>query len=593
MGTLIENCYKCSKNEENDEDNSVPSPIIKPKTIETKIGDSHCEGIITINKQESSNINQNDKNSKEFIFQSQFHRDPFDSYKIINEISPNIKLVNYVSNPIKINLMKIIDRSDIANNNYKKELFLEEIEKLQLLDHPNLDKILEIFIQENNFYLICDYNEDNNNIIGKIKNCGIEESSINKIMEQILKVVLFLHDKEIFNIELKLEDLTIIEMTLQSTKKRILKKGTGSNINKEDNNVKKRKTYDVKLLDLGYLNFNYNPTDLNYLKYYSPEIIGQIEKNDLNKKSELFEENYKTDEWACGIIMYYLACGEFPFDGESKEEIIKKIKESSLDFSSPKFGDISDSCKDLISKLLEKDKNKRIKSGDCLDHPFFTGETFIKIEEEKEEIDKEILKDLLSIRKPKSKFHELIIAYLCYHFLDKNEELKLKEIFNYIDQDHNNIISEEDIKNAFNKNNIKYTDEDINNILNVFDYDNNKLIQYQEFLRVLCNKDNLFNENNLKATFDAIDTDNNNLIDAKDIQEFIPHDEETMNKIEKEFMEPFGMKADNKIIYTQFREIIIKDKTFDEVNNYKSRIEKIREQKKVFELEQKENEKED
>ena len=103
----------------------------------------------------------------------------------------------------------------------------------------------------------------------------------------------------------------------------------------------------------------------------------------------------------------------------------------------------------------------------------------------------------------------------------------------------------------------------------------------------------MFNENNLKATFDAIDTDNNNLIDAKDIQEFIPHDEETMNKIEKEFMEPFGMKADNKIIYTQFREIIIKDKTFDEVNNYKSRIEKIREQKKVFELEQKENEKED
>ena len=309
-------------------------------------------------------------------------------------------------------------------------------------------------------------------------------------MEQILKVVLFLHEKEIFNIELKLEDLTIIEMTLQSTKKRILKKGTGSNINKEDNNVKKRKTYDVKLLDLGYLNINYNPTDLNYLKYYSPEIIGQIEKNDLNKKSELFEENYKTDEWACGIIMYYLACGEFPFDGESKEEIIKKIKESSLDFSSPKFGDISDSCKDLISKLLEKDKNKRIKSGDCFDHPFFTGETFVKIEEEKEEIDKEILKDLLSIRKPKSKFHELIIAYLCYHFLDKNEELKLKEIFNYIDQDHNNIISEEDIKNAFTKNNIKYTDEDINNILNVFDYDNNKLIQYQEFLRVLCNKDN-------------------------------------------------------------------------------------------------------
>lgn len=596
MGTIIESCRKCSQNKEENEKeeyrtNTLPSPILETKKIENELDDKYSKGKITIITQEDSpNNSEKDKIRKEFLFQSQFHKDPFEYYEIIKEISPDKKIVNFINNPnVPLRLMKIIDRSDIGDSEYKKKLFLDEIKNLQLLDNPNIEKILEIFVHKNNFFLICDYNDEHNKFLTKIKNCGIDESGIKKIMDKILNSVDFLHQSEIFNIELKLDDLTIIEMTLKSQKKRILKKKNPDVADNQSNNQIIRKTYDIKLLDLGYLNINYNSTDINSLKYYSPEIIEQIENNDLKK--DFTDTDDKSDEWSCGIIMYYLACGQFPFEGESEEEIMKKIKENSPDFSSSKFDDISDSCKDLICKLLEKDKNKRLRCKDCFIHPFFTGEAFTK-EEEKVEIDKEILKDLLSIQKPKSKFHELMIAYMCFHFLDKEEEAKIKDIFNYIDQDHNNIISEEDIINAFIKNDIQYTDKDIEKILYVFDYDKNNLIQYQEFLRVLCNKDNLFNENNLEATFNAIDTDNNKFIDGKDIQEFIPHDEKTMNKVEKEFMEPFGMKSDDKITYKQFREIIVNDKTFAEVNNFKSRLEKIR-MKGLLDLAQKENEKKD
>ena len=61
-------------------------------------------------------------------------------------------------------------------------------------------------------------------------------------------------------------------------------------------------------------------------------------------------------------------------------------------------------------------------------HPFFTGENLIK-EKENEELDLEVLNYLLTLIKPTRKFHELINVYLCFHFIDKNEEKKLSGIF--------------------------------------------------------------------------------------------------------------------------------------------------------------------
>ena len=46
-------------------------------------------------------------------------------------------------------------------------------------------------------------------------------------------------------------------------------------------------------------------------------------------------------------------------------------------------------------------------------------------------------------------------------------------------------------------------------------------------------------------------------------------------KIEKEFMEPFGMKNNDKMIFDEFCEIITKNKTYEEANKFKSRFKKI------------------
>ena len=595
MGNIAESCIKCTKKE--DEDFHIQND---PNKIQTVIGDKYCKGKMAISKDTIKNLIKSVRKtvkSSILLFTNIFYKDPMKYYKIESELSPNKKKVTFIKDSNLIRLMIIIDRKDIMDNEQKKKYFLEDIKSLQLLDHPNINKIYEVYLFDNNYYLICNYIEQHN-IVEIIKNCRLdEESNIKIIMNQLLNSIVFLHENGIFDIGLNLDEIIIIQISLK-TVKRQLKRGKKTLDDKNNNTEKKeieneliKKRYELKLSALGYLNENYEDSNLDYIVFYPPEIIEQIEKNELTKIID--NEDDKTDEWACGIIMYYLICGEFPFKGE-KDELFSNIKNASPDFSSEKFKLVSDSCVDLISKLLEKDKDKRIKSTDFFNHPFFTGENIITTNTEKkeEEIDVELLKNLLTLKKPRTKFHELINAYLCFNFIDENEERSLSILFKYIDQDHNNVISEDDIKNAFKKNNIVYTDEDIKNILYVFDYDQNNLIQYQEFLRVLCDKEDLFKEENLKRVFDAIDTDNNQYINGKDFQEFIPNDEGTKQKIEKEFMEPFGMKGDDKMIYDQFCEIIKKGKIYSEVNNFISRIKKIKQLKENLTLEKNEKENE-
>ena len=566
----------------------------KKSTLKTEVGDEYCKGTITISKKEEDE-NKSIKNIKKvrksslFFFTSLFYKSPLESYEILSEIYPGLKKVCLLNQSNIIRLMKTFDGKNILHDKNKKREFLEDIKALQLLNHPNIGKIYEIYIFDDNVYLIVDCNEEDN-LIENIKNRGLNnEISLNMIMNQIFSSIIYLHEKDIFNIELKLDNLYIHEMAIKTKKRTLREKKKENNDNNNNNKEKKenenlKKNIKVNISVLGYLNDNYETSDINSLKYFSPEIVEQIEKDNL-KKNIINEENNKIDEWTCGLIMYYLMAGELPFKENEKELLFSNIKNSKIDYSSEKFNLFSDNCKDLLSKLLEKDSNKRIKAEECFEHPFFTGEKLKKEKKEEkiEEYDIELLKELLTIKKPKSKFHELINAYLCFNFLDKEEEKKLSDLFKYIDQDHNNVISEIDIENAFKKNNIDYTNENIKNILYVFDYDKSTLIEYQEFLRVLCDKEDLYKEENLKSVFNAIDTDKNNFINIEDIQKFVPNDEEIKNKIEKEYMEPFGMKNKDKMIYQQFCDIIINNKTYAEVNDFKSRYQKVKIMKELLE----------
>ena len=98
---------------------------------------------------------------------------------------------------------------------------LEEISILRELDHPNIMRIYEYFMDDNKFYIISDLYQGGE-LYEYIKDCieyksadnirgRVNEDVARKIIIQILRILVYLHSKGIVHRDIKPENLIFIE----------------------------------------------------------------------------------------------------------------------------------------------------------------------------------------------------------------------------------------------------------------------------------------------------------------------------------------------------------------------------------------------
>ena len=101
----------------------------------------------------------------------------------------------------------------------------------------------------------------------------------------------------------------------------------------------------IKLIDFGLakrVSTNEIMTDPNGTPYYiSPEVL---------------KGSYTTqcDNWSMGVVLFIMLSGKPPFGGKANKDIIENVLKGEYSFKNPVWDQISDSAKDLISKLLER-----------------------------------------------------------------------------------------------------------------------------------------------------------------------------------------------------------------------------------------------
>ena len=274
------------------------------------------------------------------------------------------------------------------------------------------------------------------------------------------------------------------------------------------------KNFELKLIDFGCSKIFSKQKKTTFedtigtLVYCSPEVL----KNNYDQKCDI---------WSCGVIMYRLLCGRFPFNGRSEEEITKKILFSKLNFNNKYFQNISENAKDLIRKCLIRDKDQRISVKEALKHEFFAGELNINNIFEDEVNTKILLNNLKKNARKTSKFYQIVLTYLSYNFADKEHLQRLRNIFYKIDLNMDGKLSREELKTAFKEAKIDLSKEELNNIIKCMDFDGNGYIEYEEFIRVTLPKEQLFTDINLKNAFDMFDKDKNGTISMDEIIEVI------------------------------------------------------------------------
>lgn len=81
--------------------------------------------------------------------------------------------------------------------------------------------------------------------------------------------------------------------------------------------------------------------------YMSPEVID---------KRELTTQ---TDVWSVGVVLFYIATGDMPFNANNRDSLFEKIRGDEPQFKPLQWKNISQSCQDFIKDCLTKDPKIR------------------------------------------------------------------------------------------------------------------------------------------------------------------------------------------------------------------------------------------
>ena len=225
----------------------------------------------------------------------------------------------------------------------------------------------------------------------------------------------------------------------------------------------------------------------------------------------------KCDIWSCGIIMYILLSGRPPFNGDSDEDILKKIMRNNIDLEKYPWSVISLEAKDLLKKLLEFDPKKRITAEEALNHEWF----------ECKQVKTQETYGIFKVKNPDNLFNNLInfrcdnplrclvLAYLVHNNMQIEPVREAIKLFNRIDSNGDGFISKEELYNGL-KVFLEIPAKDLKKNVDIIF---NNLIEYEEFIRAAVDKDYFLSTNYLKFAFDYFDRDENGCITFDEIKE--------------------------------------------------------------------------
>lgn len=114
----------------------------------------------------------------------------------------------------------------------------------------------------------------------------------------------------------------------------------------------------VKLIDFGFCCQSKEKLKVfcGTPSYMSPEIVSKREYM-----------GAPSDVWACGVLLFLLLCGTFPFKSPFEKDLYRKIQKGV--FVVPSH--ISEGAANLISKIMIVDPYKRLTASEILEHSWF------------------------------------------------------------------------------------------------------------------------------------------------------------------------------------------------------------------------------
>uniref|UniRef100_A0A0D9WVR6 non-specific serine/threonine protein kinase n=1 Tax=Leersia perrieri TaxID=77586 RepID=A0A0D9WVR6_9ORYZ len=220
----------------------------------------------------------------------------------------------------------------------------------------------------------------------------------------------------------------------------------------------------------------------------------------------------EVDVWSAGVIIYILLSGVPPFWDESEQGIFEQVLKGDLDFSSDPWPSISDSAKDLVRKMLNRDPRKRLTAHEALCHPWVCVDGVAP--------DKPLDSAVLTRLKQFSAMNKLkkMALRVIAENLSEDEIAGLREMFKMLDTDNSGQITLEELKTGLQRVGANLKDSEITALMEAADIDNSGSIDYKEFIAATMHLNKVEREDNLFAAFSYFDKDNSGYITQDELQ---------------------------------------------------------------------------
>lgn len=221
-----------------------------------------------------------------------------------------------------------------------------EVIIMKLIEHPNIMGLYDVWENKGELYLILEYIEGGELFDYLISRGRLPEREAVHYFRQICYGVDYCHQFNICHRDLKPENLLL------------------------------DKHRNIKIADFGMAALETQgrmlETSCGSPHYASPEIVAGKSYH-----------GAPSDIWSCGIILFALLTGHLPFDDDSIRKLLSKVQSGV--YTMPR--NLSPEAKDLISRMLLVDPNKRITMKQILSHPLLTKYPYRQVPTENKEID--------------------------------------------------------------------------------------------------------------------------------------------------------------------------------------------------------------
>lgn len=373
--------------------------------------------------------------------------------------------------------------------------FVDEVRALIALDHQHIVKVIEYFFEGDHLFLVEEFCTGpdlldyllSSPYVRQLGAHHLDERSASIILRQCLKAIRCCHQQGFVHRDLKPDNFML----------------TGSDRT-------------IRLIDFGFAQAN-------------PEIMmGQVGTYDY-MAPELLDTGKcygsAVDVWSLGVMLFVMLTGECFLAGEDEQKLtyLRSRDYIARRLQSKALAEVGASleARDLLSRMLARDPDRRISAADALQHPFIESYACQYLEETVTPMLDDCGLDRL---RRFSRFPRLkkIAFFTASHLASKSVSLgsddlvSARRLFRAIDVHGTGVISLEDFRAALVKRGLAVP-EDLQQVLKACNLDGLGSIHYSEFVACML-PDCLVSEDLYAEIFNAFDKGKTGRIEASNLQ---------------------------------------------------------------------------